>query len=145
MKTTPFTDMAWLFRGHIVKQWSLALQGSPFQVSASLTEAVVRFGYVTCFRPAPGTSFGEWALRPEKIPLWAAQAALRLMLESGWTPISSMEWCGIAALFFKANKQCSLNELLTKLPTSIDRLIAAGWLAAAVEEGAHYRSSRKIK
>ncbi|MGP3589966.1 hypothetical protein [Vagococcus sp. WN89Y] len=145
MKTTPFTEMAILFRGHIVKQLSLAQPGSPSQVAASLTEAAVRFGYVTRFRPIPGASLGEWALKPEKTPLWAAQTALRLMLESDWTPNSSMEWCGMAALFFKANKQCSLNELLTKLPTSIDRLTAAGWLAAAFEEEAHYRSSRRNK
>ncbi|QMD64609.1 hypothetical protein HVZ37_22620 (plasmid) [Citrobacter sp. RHB35-C17] len=145
MKTTPFTEMAMLFRGHIVKQWSLAQSGTPSQNAATLTDAAIQNGYVTRSRPVPGAAIAEWVLKPNNTPLWAAQTALKLMLETGWRPGTSLEWCGMAALFYKANRNYSLNELLTRLPASIDKLTAAGWLTAAIEEEAHYRSSRKYK
>lgn len=137
--------MATLFRGHIVKQWSMTQPDSPSRTAAHLTQAALDFEYVTRSRPVPGVALTEWSLRPDKTPYWAALTALTLMLDSGWKPTSSLEWCGMAALFFKANRQCSLDELLERLPSSIDPLVAAGWLVAAIEEDAHFRSGRKPK
>lgn len=145
MKTTPFTRMASLFRGHIVKLWALTQTDSPSVVAEKLTAAALTLGFIVRTRPVPGTSLTEWALKPETTPYWAAQTALTLMLESGWVPVSSVEWCGTAALFYRINKQSSLDELLQRLPSVLDKSVAAGWLAAAIEEDAFYRSGGKTR
>ncbi|MNR51561.1 hypothetical protein D3C85_1712490 [compost metagenome] len=100
---------------------------------------------MTRSRPVPGAALTEWSRKPEGTPLWAAQTALHVVLDQGWCPSSSEEWCGMAALLFKTYRIRSLNELLDQLPEQIDRQTAAGWLIAAIEEDAHFRSVRRAK
>ncbi|OXZ49383.1 hypothetical protein RW71_04412 [Escherichia coli] len=143
MKLTPFTEMATSFRGHIVRLWMHKNPGSQSETAAVLTEEAIRLGFITRSRPIPGSALNCWVVKPDSTPLWAAQTALSLMLSLGWRPEHRLEWCGLAALLFRANRKLSLDELLLLLPDSIDRRIAAGWFAAAIEEDAHYRACRK--
>lgn len=143
MKTTPFTEMATAFRGHIVRVWALQQPGSQSENAASLTEAAVRLGFVTRTRPVPGTALSSWADSPDSTPLWAAQTALSLLFGIGWVPETNLDWCGMSALLFRANRKLPLEQLVTLLPASIDRQRATGWLAAAIEEDARYRAGRK--
>ncbi|EEG5674753.1 hypothetical protein G3G77_004801 [Salmonella enterica] len=145
MKPTPFTEMATAFRGHIVRLWTLEHPGSQSENAAVLTEAAINLGYVTRSRPVPGTALSSWASDPEGTPFWAAQTALTLMLNNGWSPESTQEWCGMSALIFRAHRKLPLEQLVNLLPDKVDRQTATGWFAAAIEEDAHYRSSRKSR
>lgn len=137
--------MATEFRGHIVRLWSLQQTGTQAENSAELTQAAIHLGFVTRTRPVPGTAISNWASDSASTPLWAAQTALRLMLDSGWTPESNQDWCGMAALLFRTHRKLSLEQLITVVPQNVDCRTATGWLVAAIEEDAHYRSSRKLK
>ncbi|WP_275555769.1 hypothetical protein [Mixta sp. Marseille-Q2659] len=50
----------------------------------------------------------------------------------------------MAALIFRNSKKSPLEQLLQCLPAGVIKRIAAGWLAAAIEEDARYRASRKL-
>lgn len=143
MKSTPFTEMATEFRGHIVRLWVFQNQGTQSENAAVLTEAAIRLGLITRTRPVPGTALGSWFSAPDTTPLWAAQAALALMLNNRWLPKSSLEWCGMCALIFRAHRKLPLEELVALIPEHIDSQIATGWFVAAIEEDVHYRASRK--
>ncbi len=144
MKPTPFSVMATHFRGQIVKHWALQQPGTQAENAAALTEAAIRLGFVNRDRPVPGSALAEWATVPESTPVWAAQTALTLLMNAGWTPDSDQEWCGMAALIFRNSKKSPLEQLLQCLPAGVIKRIAAGWLAAAIEEDARYRASRKL-
>lgn len=145
MNSTPFSQMATTFRGHILRTWILQHAGTQAEKSAVITDAAISLGFINRSRPVPGTAMATWILKPEKIPLWAAQTALTLMLNIGWIPRDNMEWCGMAALIFRSNKTMALEQMVLTLPDSIDKQTAMGWLAAAIEEDAHYRTSRKTR
>ena len=145
MKPTPFTEMATAFRGHIVRLWALQQPGTAAENSFALTEAAIKFGYVSRSRPVPGAALKSWISDPATTPLWAAQTSLTLMLSYGWTPESRQDWCGFAALFFKEYKHLSIDELLKIVPSHIDTKRAEGWLVAAIEEEANFRALRKRK
>ncbi|EEY2622397.1 TPA: hypothetical protein ACIUB0_003778 [Salmonella enterica subsp. enterica serovar Enteritidis] len=143
MKSTPFTEMATAFRGHIVRLWTLRYPGTQSEAAAALTEAAINLGYVTRNRPVPGAALLSWASNPAETPLWAAQTALALMFSIGWKPESNQDWCGMSALIFRANRTLPLEQLVASLPDSIDRQVATGWFVAAIEEDASYRYNRK--
>lgn len=145
MKSTPFTEMATVFRGQIIRLWVLQYPGTQSEAAAALTEAAINLGYVTRSRPVPGAALLSWSSNPAETPLWAAQTALTLMLSIGWQPESNLDWCGMSALLFRSNRTLSLEQLVDSLPDSIDRQTATGWFVAAIEEDAHYRYNRKSR
>jgi hypothetical protein len=145
MKQTPFSMMAMNFRGHIVKLWARQYSGSAAEAAAKLTQEAINEGYIIRTRPVPGTALADWSVSPQSTPLWAAQAALALMINAGWRPVSDDDWCGMSALLYKSCKELSLQQLIDQLPDGLEKRIAAGWFAAAIEEDAHYRTSRKLK
>lgn len=137
--------MATAFRGHIVRLWITEIGGTLSNKAAVLTEAAIKLGFITRTRPVPGTALKAWFSEPENTPLWAAQTALTLMLNRGWTPKNNQDWCGMSSLLFRANSTLSLDDLIALLPNDIDSRTAAGWFVAAIEEDAHYRSNKKSK
>ncbi|HHN8460665.1 TPA: hypothetical protein ACRRW7_003515 [Morganella morganii] len=145
MKSTPFTEMATVFRGQIVRLWTLQNSGTQAETAAVLTDAAINLGYITRSRPVPGAALLSWLSNPNKTPLWAAQTALTLMLRMGWKPESNQDWCGMTALIFRANRTLPLEQLVASLPESIDRKTVTGWFVAAIEEDAHYRYNRKFR
>lgn len=145
MKSTPFTEMATAFRGQIVRLWTLRNPGTQSETAAALTAAAINLGYITRTRPVPGAALLSWFSNPDETPLWAAQTALTLMLNIGWTPENNQDWCGMTALIFRSNRTLPLEQLVASLPDSVDRKTATGWFVAAIEEDAHYRSNRKSR
>ena len=140
---TPFTEMASGFRTRIVKQWAMKQTGSPSVTASQLTGLACELGLVNRERSVPGTALAEWA-RTGETPLWAAQAAFSAELKFGWRPVSPEDWAGFASLHFKIYKSMELDMLLSELPDDMDKIVAAGWLAAAVEEDRHFRTKKKL-
>ena len=56
MKSTPFTEMATVFRGQIVRLWVRRYPGTQSDAAVALTEAAINLGYVTRSRPVPGAA-----------------------------------------------------------------------------------------
>jgi hypothetical protein len=139
---TPFTEMATVFRTRIVKQWAIKQDDAASSSACFLTEHARRTGLIKRERSITGSAMAEWGRRQET-PLWAALAAFDLEITSGWRPHSKEEWAGFASLYLKMKKTTELDSLLEGLPEGMDGTIAAGWLAAAVEEDQHYRSRKK--
>ncbi|WP_455865331.1 hypothetical protein [Pantoea agglomerans] len=140
---TPFTEMATVFRTRIVKQWAMKQDDAASSSACFLTEHARRTGLIKRERSITGSAMAEWGRRQET-PLWAALAAFDLEITSGWRPHSNEEWAGFASLYLKIKKTTELDSLLEGLPEGMDGTIAAGWLAAAVEEDQHYRSRKKV-
>lgn len=139
---TPFTEMANLFRTHIVKQWAMKQDDTASSTASFLTEHARRTGLIKRDRSMTGSAMAEWGRRQDT-PLWAALAAFDLEINSGWRPHSKEDWAGFASLYLKMKKSTELDSLLEGLPEGMDGTIAAGWLAAAIEEDQHYRARKK--
>lgn len=143
---TPFSVMATVFRGQIIKIWSLQTSGNATDKSRILYQKAIDFELVERSRPIPGTALVHWSkTNPSNTPLWAAQSALLLLLSNGWHPSNHIEWCGMASLFQRLYKKTNLAEMLSYLPEQINKDIAAGWIVAAIEEDANFRRNKKRK
>lgn len=143
MKITPFTQMSGAFRARIVKTWHISSEHSPAEAAARLNDIAVDNGFVRRLKPVPGTALAEWG-KSGITPLWAALAALVLLLQNGWCPVADEEWAGFAALYIQLCKSKELTALLEGLPASIDRPLATGWICAAIEEDERYRLTKKV-
>lgn len=143
MKITPFTQMSGAFRARVVKTWHMSTEHSPAEAAAHLNDIAVDNGFVRRLKPVPGTALAEWG-KSGITPLWAALAALVLLLKSGWRPVAEEEWAGFAALYIQLCKSKELASLLAGLPATIDRAMATGWLCAAIEEDERYRLTKKV-
>lgn len=139
---TPFSKLAGAFRARIVKTWLMKTEYSPAVAAGVLNETAVNNKYVRRASPVPGAALGEWG-KSGVTPLWAAQASLTLLLDMGWTPGSEEEWAGFAAIYLQSHKSEEFESLISSLPENIDHQMAAGWLAAAIEEDLRFRQSKK--
>lgn len=131
------------FRTRIVKQWTMKQPGSPAEIASRLTELAKKLGLAHRHRSLPGAALAEWS-RDNDTPLWAALTAFSAELTAGWRPDNQADWAGFAALYLKKNKSTELDVLLSGLPDDFDKPVAAGWLAAAIEEDLHYRTRKKL-
>lgn len=143
MKLTPFSQMSGAFRARIVKTWHMSTAHSPAEAAAVLNDTAVECDFVRRAKPVPGTALGEWG-KSGVTPLWAALAALTLLLKNDWVPADSEEWAGFSALYIQLSKSKELPDLIGRLPASFDRAVSAGWLCAAIEEDERYRLTRKL-
>lgn len=143
MKLTPFTQMSGAFRARVVKTWHMSTELSPANAAVRLNDIAVESGFVRRTKPVPGTALTEWG-KSGVTPLWAALAALVLLLASGWRPESEEEWAGFSSLYIQLCKTKELAALLDGLPASVDRPCATGWICAAIEEDERYRLTKKV-
>ncbi|HCA3439675.1 TPA: hypothetical protein MO340_004238 [Salmonella enterica subsp. salamae serovar 35:g,m,s,t:-] len=149
MKQTPFTTLAGAFRAQIVKQWAMSSQLTSAEAMQKLTSFAVELQLVKRDAPVLGTTMASWAKGVSSIgtksvtPLWAAQAALLLMINAGWMPGNDQEWAGTASLFVTL-KGRQLESLLAALPTAWSVPVATGWLVAAIEQDERYLLNKKI-
>lgn len=139
---TPFSTLSGAFRARIVKTWSMKTELSPALASAVLNQIAIEHGYRRQVEPVPGSALAEWG-KTGNTPLWAAQAALVLLLNDNWLPITDEEWAGFAAIYITGHKDAEFETLVNSLPVNIDKKIAAGWLAAAIEENLRYKLTKK--
>lgn len=142
MKLTPFSQMSGAFRARIVKTWHMSSDHSSTEAAARLNDIAVENGFVRRAKPVPGSALGEWG-KTGVTPLWAALAALVLLIKNGWQPVTNEEWAGFSALYIQLRKSKDLVVLTDTLPASITADLAAGWLCAAIEEDERYRLTRK--
>ncbi|MBU9818611.1 hypothetical protein J1782_01735 [Rahnella sp. BCC 1045] len=143
VKLTPFTQLSGAFRARIVKTWHISSDLSPAEAAAHLNDVAVEHSFVRRAKPVPGAALAEWG-RSGVTPLWAALAALVLLLKTGWRPASDEEWAGFAALYIQLCKSKELAVLTVELPASIDQSLATGWLCAAIEEDERYLLTKKV-
>lgn len=139
---TPFSTLSGAFRARIVKTWAMTTEFSPAEASAVLNEIAIKQGYRRQAEPVPGSALAEWG-KTGNTPLWAAQAALDLLLNDSWVPLSDEEWAGLAAIYITGHKNAEFETLVDSLPASVDKRIAAGWFAAAIEENLRYKLTKK--
>lgn len=142
MKLTPFTQLSGAFRARVVKTWHMSSEHSPSVAAGVLNDLAVESGFVRRLKPVPGSALAEWG-KSGVTPLWAALAALSLLLQDKWQPGSDEEWAGFAALYIQLRKSKELPELLAGLPETINSPVASGWLCAAIEEDERYRLAKK--
>lgn len=142
MKLTPFSQMSAAFRARIVKTWHMSTDHSSAEAATFLNDIAVENGFVRRAKPVPGSALGEWG-KTGITPLWAALAALVLLIQNGWQPATNEEWAGFSALYIQLRKSKELPALTDSLPASIAADIAAGWLCAAIEEDERYRLTKK--
>lgn len=142
MKLTPFSQLSGAFRARVVKTWHMSSDHSPAEAAEVLNDLAVESGFVRRLKPVPGAALAEWG-KSGITPLWAALAALSLLLSNKWQPDTDEEWAGFAALYIQLKKSKELDALLASLPESISIPIATGWLCAAIEEDERYRLAKK--
>ncbi|MCW7764562.1 hypothetical protein [Photorhabdus luminescens] len=138
MTNTPFSMLSCAFRARLVKTWIMSSGLSAVTGAELIHKVALENGFIRREKPVPGSALAEWS-KKQSTPLWAALAALMLLLEKGWFPLNNEEWAGFASLFIKMQKSKNLDELLDALPEKFDKLIAAGWISAAIEEDECYK------
>lgn len=143
MKVTPFSQMSGIFRARIVKTWHMSSDHSSTTAAAYLNDIAVNSGFVRRAKPVSGSALGEWS-KTGITPLWAALAALVLLIQNGWKPATNEEWAGFSALYIQLRKSKDLAILTDTLPATITAEHAAGWLCAAIEEDERYRLTKKV-
>ncbi|MEQ1967924.1 hypothetical protein ABLA30_13025 [Xenorhabdus nematophila] len=143
---TPFVLMANAFRARVVKIWIIRTDLSAAQGAEKLTKTAVEHGFIRRDKPVFGTTLTSWTKGEIDTPLWAAKAALLLLIESGWIPDNDEEWAGFAAIFFAMQKTKELKELLDKLPIAFSSHVAiSGWLCAAIEEQERFKAVKQYE
>ncbi|CAI2536097.1 hypothetical protein [Serratia ficaria] len=143
MSKSPFSVLSGAFRARVVKTWSMSIDSTQAEAAVILTEEALKQGYIRRDKPVKGTTLAEWS-KEQSTPLWAALAAISLLLQQQWTPKTHEEWAGFASLYIKMNKSTELDTLLDGLPVQIDPVIVAGWLCAAVEDDLCYRAIKRL-
>ncbi|MDB6375015.1 hypothetical protein [Photorhabdus bodei] len=138
---TPFSVLSGAFRARLVKTLIMSTDLSASAGAALLNSVALENGFIRREKPVPASALAEWS-KENSTPLWAALAALTLLLNKGWVPISNEEWAGFASLFIKRQKSKDLDELLDVLPAQFDKSIAAGWISAAIEENKCYKVTK---
>ncbi|MBD1225979.1 hypothetical protein [Xenorhabdus griffiniae] len=132
---TPLITMSRSFRAKVVKIWIMGTDLSAAQGAMRLTEVAVTNGFIRRDKSVLGTTLTSWNIGKVETPLWAAKAALSMLLESEWMPSNDEEWAGFATLFLTMNKSTQLADLLMLLPQRLASHVAVtGWLCAAIEE-----------
>ncbi|MBC8947020.1 hypothetical protein [Xenorhabdus indica] len=132
---TPLITMSKSFRAKVVKIWIMRTDLSAAQGAIRLTEIAVKHGFIRRDKPVLGTTLTSWTMGKVETPLWAAKAALSMLLESEWIPSNDEEWAGFATIFLAMNKSTQLADLLMLLPQRLTSHAAlTGWLCAAIEE-----------
>ncbi|MCW7550002.1 hypothetical protein OO184_19215 [Photorhabdus sp. APURE] len=132
---TPLIRMSKEFRTKVVKIWIMRTDLSASQGAIRLTEVAVKHGFIRRDKPVFGTTLTSWTIGTVETPLWAAKAALLMLLESEWVPSNDEEWAGFATIFLTMSKSLQLADLLILLPERVaSRTEVTGWLCAAIEE-----------
>ncbi|AOM41000.1 hypothetical protein [Xenorhabdus hominickii] len=132
---TPLVLMSSSFRAKVVKIWIMRTNLSAAQGAELLTSVAVNNGFIRRDKPVFGATLTSWTMGKVETPLWAAKAALLMLLESEWMPSNDEEWSGFATIFLTMSKSTQLTDLLIQLPQHIaDHIAVTGWLCAAIEE-----------
>ncbi|CCW28949.1 hypothetical protein ABLA30_22270 [Xenorhabdus nematophila] len=132
---TPLIIMSRSFRAKVVKICIMRTDLSAAQGAIRLTEVAVRNDFIRRDKPVLGTTLTSWTMGSVETPLWAAKAALSILLESEWIPSSDEEWAGFATIFLTMSKSTELADLLILLPQRVaSHAAVTGWLCAAIEE-----------
>lgn len=88
-------------------------------------------GYMKEPKQLSGSMLATWG-KSRSTPYWAASAALSLLLKDGWIPSTYSEWAGTAYLLVREKDSDDLDDYFHLLPENVDRMLAAGWLWAAI-------------
>lgn len=131
MSQISFEELATSFRYQVVKTW-LFRSGLP-QSKAALRLSAEAFdsGYVKEPKQLSGSMLAAWG-KSRSTPYWAASAALSLLLKDGWIPSTYTEWAGTAYLLVRNKDSDDLDDYFHLLPENVDRMLAAGWILAAI-------------
>lgn len=126
-----FDELATSFRYQVVKTW-LFRSGLPQSKAALLLSAEAHdSGYVKEPKKLSGSMLAAWG-KSRSTPYWAAAAALSLLLKDGWIPSTYSEWAGTAYLLVRGKDSDDLDDYFHLLPENVDRMLAAGWIWAAI-------------
>lgn len=131
MSQISFDGLATSFRYQVVKTW-LFRSGLPQSKAAQrLGAEAFDSGYVKEPKQLSGSMLATWG-KSRSTPYWAASAALSLLLKDGWIPSTYSEWAGTAYLLVREKDSDDLDDYFHLLPENVDRMLAAGWLWAAI-------------
>ncbi|MEN30535.1 hypothetical protein EDY01_22040 [Salmonella enterica] len=126
-----FDELAASFRYQVVKTW-LFRSGLPQSKAALLLSAEAHdSGYVKEPKKLSGSMLAAWG-KSRSTPYWAAAAALSLLLKDGWIPSTYSEWAGTAYLLVREKDSDDLDDYFHLLPENVDKMLAAGWIWAAI-------------
>jgi hypothetical protein len=140
---TPFAQLAEEFLPRIVKTWVMTTELTSAQAADVLVDTAIKNGFLQDRgRPLTGAAINEWGIK-NNTPRWGMQAAMSMLLENGWMPKEHAEWAACASILTLTIKSKDCELLLSLLPPTFDRDVAAGWLYAALENDAHYRTRKK--
>lgn len=118
------------FRSGIMKQWSLKSGLSPALAADAITESAKMAGLLHSDKKIHGTTFTAWC-RGKSPPLWAAQAALLLLLRKGWVPVDKHELAGFTAMLIGLKPDITLDGILGYLTECPDPDGVAEWYREA--------------
>ncbi|HAF4710429.1 TPA: hypothetical protein G8O14_004326 [Salmonella enterica] len=131
MSQISFDGLATSFRYQVVKTW-LFRSGLPQSKAAQrLGAEAFDSGYMKEPKQLSGSMLATWG-KSRSTPYWAASAALSLLLKDGWIPSTHSEWAGTAYLLVREKDSDDLDDYFHLLPENVDRMLAAGWLWAAI-------------
>ncbi|MDE1475908.1 hypothetical protein [Xenorhabdus bovienii] len=123
---TPLITMSSSFRAKVVKLWIIGTNLSAAQGVKRLNEVANENDFVRRDKPVPGTTLTSWTMGKISTPLWAAQAALLMLIELEWIPENDEEWAGFATIFLTMHKSMQLSDLLRALPPRFSSHAACG-------------------
>lgn len=123
-------------RSVIIKQYSFHCGNTKNKTTAELASILndfaIRQGLIERIPHLYGETIKEWSIK-NNAPLWACKAALMLLVQDGWLPVSLEDWAVFAYIWIRINPETPVNILVSQLPETFEKTACTGWLCAAKE------------